>query len=96
MTLPVVDRTFEAIITLAGGQQPPPPPPPVLPSTDSTLGCPFAMLSHISYCFFIKIIVSNPIISTPYTSMLNCGLAIMGTGAGRLFGRSMFGGTFDL
>ena len=70
MRLPFVDRTFDAIITLAGGQSHAAVPPPVLPSTDSTLGCPFAMLSHISYFFFIKIIVSKPIMSIPYIIMV--------------------------
>ena len=58
-------RTFDATITLAGGQVSPltvkvPPPN----SDPLYLGGPFAMLSHISYCFFIKIIESNPISKT--------------------------------
>jgi len=58
-------RTFDAMITLAGGQDSPltviDPPPN---SDPLYLGGPFAMLSHISYSFFIKIIESKPISNT--------------------------------
>ena len=92
--LAFVCRTFDAMMTLAGGHDCPvtvKDPPPK--SDPLYLGGPFAMLSHISYCFFIKIIESIPITKTTITTVLNVGFPGMATGSGRLTGLIMLGGT---